>query len=162
MKNNLNQPKFFSRLFTSFKDLEAFINFNKIEQNQIVAITETKLNLGFHFYANTLLFDQFSYLSEIEKEKVFQKPVWIFKPDGSYDYEQLLLKFKLEKHEKPTFIACINDIDNKSIFPVNNTIKMEEDFLNNICELNSSEHILKQLNNKIFSTSYYWKISNSE
>jgi hypothetical protein len=154
----MNDTKFFSRSFTRFKDLERFVNYNKIEQNQIVSVTETKTITSIHFYAKTLLCDTFAHFSDYEKEKLFNKLIWIMEPDESPNYLNLLNRFELNTIKKPTFFIVLDKVDFSTILPLINNTDLEEDFLSKICELNPDESTFKELNKKVFSVDYNWKI----
>lgn len=79
-------------------------------------------------------------------------------PDESPNYLNLLNRFELNTIKKPTFFIVLDKVDFSTILPLINNTDLEEDFLSKICELNPDESTFKELNKKVFSVDYNWKI----
>jgi hypothetical protein len=147
----MKNVSFKSRRFSSNYTLETFIVFNKIEQNQIVSITESDTSsssrsLSIHFYSDKLNYDLSPYIEKEQLEIFYKKPLFYKELDTSvdydYQYDNLITKFKVKNVSlKPRFLIKPEKLISSnviSLLPVLNNSNYEEGFIELLSDLNPS------------------------
>lgn len=156
----MEKTNFKSRFFNQNLSLERFINYNNIEQSQIVSITETRTGYSVHFYSDELKYDQVKYLKSDIIEVLNKKSLVILRGDDSripYDVMKNLDYDSKSKHKVSIIFKNIFERFPFCVTPTKVTLDYDENFLNLLSELNPFEDYFKMLKLNNYGISN-WKI----